>query len=510
MIEQLQLADKLQEIKKSSDQLTHLVLSAAEEGRAVDAVEQDLWNGLMQLGANLLGALFEQLGDGNVGAQIEREGQKPLKRSSELQKRRYRSVFGVFELARYTYAEQAKRRAERIPFDEQVALPSHDYSLLLEKWVGASACEDSFEQAVLFLEKMLNSRIPVDSAERICQRQADLVEPYFEQLPTPKANEERQVLVETVDRKGVPIRQPHRDAPAAFGPSDRKGPERGTKKMATVASVYSVDRHVRDADAILRALFRRRKTSEQEEDAQKRPRPQHRRMRALLPITVEDDGEGITVDPAAAICGWMSEEIETRQRNAEETVLLCDGEESLWQTASFFRGRSTEVTEILDLMHAVPRIWSCGEQLHGDERIEAFVLPRLRRLLQGEASSVIRGFRRMATQRGLVGKARKAVDEACDYLERHLSRLRYDEYLSRGLPIATGVIEGACRYLVKDRLERTGMRWTIAGAQSILDIRSIKTSDLSDEYHTYYRTERLMQRYGESRTNYADQFQLAA
>lgn len=510
MIQQKALTDKLQKVQETTDRLAQVALAAAEEGRAVDLVEEEIWKELLHLGNELLGCLFAQLGTGDVGPVIERENQKPLKRSKKSQKRRYRSVFGVFELERYTYAEQSKRQAERIPFDEQIALPSHDYSLLLEKWVGASACEDSFKQSVTFLEQMLNTRIPVDSAERICQRRGDRVEAFFEQLPTPEADEEGEILVESIDRKGVPLIRPHTEEPPVFSPSDEKGPKPDTKKMAVVGSVYSVDRHIRDADYILNALFRRRKTPEEEEASEKPPRPKHRRMRALLPVTEADTGHQITIDPAAAISGWISEEVQTRQGHVEEIALLCDGEDALWRNEADFRRRAIKVTEILDLMHAVSRIWTCGKHLHGDEPLESFVFPRLRRLLEGEASSVIRGFRRMATQRDLKGKARKAVDDACGYLERNLPRLRYDEYLSRGLPIATGMVEGACRYLVQDRMERTGMRWTIAGAQSILDLRSIKTSDLSDEYHTYYRSKQLSERYGESRTNYANQFQLAA
>jgi hypothetical protein len=55
--------------------------------------------------------------------------------------------------------------------------------------------------------------------------------------------------------------------------------------------------------------------------------------------------------------------------------------------------------------------------------------------------------------------------------------MRYDEYLAAGFPIASGVIEGACRHLVKDRMERAGMRWTIDGAQAMLNLRSTSIND---------------------------------
>jgi hypothetical protein len=55
--------------------------------------------------------------------------------------------------------------------------------------------------------------------------------------------------------------------------------------------------------------------------------------------------------------------------------------------------------------------------------------------------------------------------------------MKYDEYLAAGYPIGSGVVEGACRHLVKDRMEQTGMRWRIAGAQAVLSLRAIYVND---------------------------------
>ena len=81
-----------------------------------------------------------------------------------------------------------------------------------------------------------------------------------------------------------------------------------------------------------------------------------------------------------------------------------------------------------------------------------------------------------ATQRDLKGEALKAVTTACNYFETNLARMRYDEYLQAGYPIASGVIEGACRHLIKDRMEQGGMRWTLSGAKAMLNVRAIVAS----------------------------------
>ena len=117
------------------------------------------------------------------------------------------------------------------------------------------------------------------------------------------------------------------------------------------------------------------------------------------------------------------------------------------------------------------------------EHQEAFVRERLLRFLGGEVHGVITGLRQMATRRWLTGAEPKEIDTVCGYFTTHACRMRYDEYLAQGCPIATGVIEGACRHLVKDRLERSGMRWTPTHAQAMLNVRPMHQSAYWDDFH---------------------------
>src|SRR6185312_7984473 len=110
------------------------------------------------------------------------------------------------------------------------------------------------------------------------------------------------------------------------------------------------------------------------------------------------------------------------------------------------------------------------------EHREAFVQDRMLRILQGDVRGVVTGMRRMASQRDLKGKDLKEMNTVCNYLEKNADRMRYDEYLRAGYPIASGVIEGACRHVIKDRMEQGGMRWTLAGAVAMLNVRSILAS----------------------------------
>ncbi len=160
-----------------------------------------------------------------------------------------------------------------------------------------------------------------------------------------------------------------------------------------------------------------------------------------------------------------------------------DGQESLWDTAAMHWGDDEHTVEILDFLHVAVYVWEAAALFY-DERSEkdAFTRERLLKLLHGEAGAVIRGLRRMGTLRKFSGEKRKDLMRITGYLEKHQKRMRYDEYLHGGYPIASGVIEGACRHLVKDRMERSGMRWTLEGARSMLNVRAVFQSDHWDAF----------------------------
>ena len=165
-----------------------------------------------------------------------------------------------------------------------------------------------------------------------------------------------------------------------------------------------------------------------------------------------------------------------------------DGQGSLWGAATEYLDVGL-IIEILDLLHVTPRLWKSAQLFHGKESplILPFVKERVRRILNGEVLAVVAGLRSIATRRRLPKKKRKKLERICHYLESNAERMRYDEYLAQGYPIATGVIEGACRHLVKDRLERSGMRWVRAGAQALLDLRCVHATQLWDPFQDFRR-----------------------
>ena len=111
---------------------------------------------------------------------------------------------------------------------------------------------------------------------------------------------------------------------------------------------------------------------------------------------------------------------------------------------------------------------------------------RVQSILEGKSSKVAAAMRRAATVAGWSSDTRKPVDTCADYLQKYAPYLHYDRYLAAGYPIATGVIEGACRYLVRDRMELTGARWRLVGAEAVLKLRALRASGDFDAYWDFH------------------------
>ncbi|HEB33185.1 MAG TPA: hypothetical protein ENI15_20280 [Spirochaetes bacterium] len=130
------------------------------------------------------------------------------------------------------------------------------------------------------------------------------------------------------------------------------------------------------------------------------------------------------------------------------------------------------------------KLWAAGHALYGegtDEAVE-FVRRRAFRILRGEVSQVVKGLRQIVTKRKLKGKKAEVVLGAAAYYYRNKSRMKYNEYLAQGLPIASGSVEGACKNLIKDRMERSGMRWSSDGAEAMVKMRAVYLSGDFEEY----------------------------
>ena len=484
------IAAKSGKVQAAAAELLQIVRQAIDERLPAHVVEQSLSKAALAVGRAALQLFFDHLGAGDVGPTCRLEDGRVLKRLPDLRNRPYQTVFGAFELQRYVYATREGQKAELVPLDARLQLPASKFSYLLQDFDQHLTMEEPFEQVANTIERILDVRQHVDSLERMNQALATHVEDFHAHQEPPPASEEGAILVETADGKGVPIRRPA-DAPRIADHEHRVGPKPDRKKMATLASVYSVDPYVRTPEDVVQALFRDPQTAGKQPPPA-RPRPCHKRVRACLNYT---DAEGEELLARPAMFGWLADEVKARNpQGTKPLVCIMDGEEDLWTEIDVFQPASLRV-EILDLLHVTPRLWKAARLFsNGQTEAASFVRSRLLHILQGELDGVIRGFKRMASLRQLRGAPRQTIAVICAYLTKNRHRMRYDEYLANGYPIASGVIEGACRHVVKDRLERTGMNWTVPGAKAMLELRCVHLSGDWDTFLASYmdaETEKL-------------------
>ena len=203
---------------------------------------------------------------------------------------------------------------------------------------------------------------------------------------------------------------------------------------------------------------------------------------------IDDLGADIVRGSILAL-SWAAREVQQRRAKNQLLVRLMNGQHSLWSDADACLSDcdSDNVIDVLDIVHVAGYVGKAAKVLvQGKVAQEVFIRDRLLRILNGDVLGVVRGLRRMATLQKLSEEERADVDTACGYFTVHADRMNYDKYLAAGLPIATGVIEGACHHLVKDRLERTGMRWSASGAQAMLSLRCLRASDAWDDFQKQF------------------------
>ena len=477
-LKQLKAADKtVSEILSCAQQLVEAVKRAARQGDSLDSLERETWKNVRQIGFAALELFIRLQGEGDLGATTQTAEGRTLQRSEEPAAGTLRSIFGKHDFRQYTYSPGKNKAIELRPIAARMSLPPTRWSYLLQEYSQMFCVDQAFGQAAQNLATVFGGTFSVATLESINVQMGQDADGFLGDLPTPPAQEEGEVLVLSCDGKGVPLVREDAAKVPAFETANKRP---GNRRMASVAAVYSVDRFARTAADVVAALFR--DDGPPHEDHPQRPRPKFKHTTAHFAKEYEDGDQVLAVSATHEAFGWAAGEVDRRQQADQPLVLLMDGQHSLWDTAALhcFAGK---LVEILDIVHVSSYVWSAAKLLETARAKQlAFTRCRLTRILEGDVAGVVRGLRATLTRRKLRGEPRKQLQRICNYLAAHATRMRYDEYLSAGYPIASGVIEGACRHLVKDRMERSGMRWTLEGARSMLNLRAAFQSSYWNQF----------------------------
>jgi len=475
--------DQFDEARMEFEDLIAQLLSPTAAGLTHSQAEDLIEGHGREVLRQLLQGWLERRGVGDVGPALA--GQDGVQRTQRrLHSRALESLFGTVHVERLGYGAPGQESLH--PLDAALNLPEERYSHALRKKVAVEAARSSFEEVVEAIGEHTGAQVPKRQAEALCQRAAQDFEAFYAQCraqpQTPPADASGALVVLTTDGKGVPMRKEAlrtQTRKAAAGTAHKlrtrlsKGEKRHRKRMATVAAVYSIAPYVRRADDIVREL-----APVHEVRKERRPRPQDKRVWA-----------SVRQEPRTVIAEMFDE---ARGRDPEGThpwVVLVDGQEhQLRLIRHEVKRRRVAVTLILDLFHVLGSLWAAAFAFHaeGSAEAELWVRTQLLALLRGRVSQVAAAMRRSATVRAFTASKRAAVDTCADSLLKYRDMLRYDQYLAAGSPIGTGVIEGACRSLVKDRMERTGARWSLDGAEAVLRLRALWTNGDFEPYWVFH------------------------
>jgi hypothetical protein len=437
-------------------------------------VELTLFRRLLALGAALLRLFFVTRAAGRPAAPVSGpEGtQLPYHDQREVS---YYSIFGKLRFARHYFT--AAGHVGVCPLDAALSLPARCYSELLADWGTYGTTDESYLESQTVLQRILGLTLSSAALETLVSEAVVDVEAFHAQPVSPdmRAND-GPILVVQADGKGVPMVQP----PGALRPVRLgKGQKRTKKKEAIVTSLYTIAPYVRTPQEVVAALLR----DHDDPPPCARPAPMGKELRATL------DGKAVALTRLVARA-QQREGLHIRDR-----VALTDGAEALQtQMTTHF----PLYTLVLDIIHATDYLWAAANALLGETHPErtAWVRSHLEHLLAGQTETVIAALEAAAHEPTCTATQRQVVLGTVGYYRRNAPYMHYDLYLARGWPVGTGVVEGACGHLVKDRMEQSGMRWTKAGAQAVLDLRALRLNGQWDAYGHFHRQHQHHRLYG--------------
>jgi len=451
--------------------IVSFVRGSAQE-MEIGEVERRLLSLVMEVGRAALAEFVATKGPGYVGKETaDTQGNRcPYVRERVCV---YRSIFGTIPIRRAYY--HAAGSPGVFPLDAEINLPERSYSYLVEEFSSRLAVAMSYEDAQEIVSSFFPVTMPIRSLEGMVGDLCDDVDQYYQDKPPPEVSPEAVVTVATVDKKGVVIRKSRKDqAVSEVVPSDPDKP--GKKKMATVISTYVTQRHLRQPDDVVGEVT-------DHQSCNSRPKAQNKITWASL-----------TQVPETTVAR-LKKAVDQRLPEDNELVCILDGERSLWALVYAYFPVAFFVLDIFHVLEHLGKASLCFYD-EGSPQARQFVTERLRMLLQGKAGRMIGGLKQMLTKQDLSGATKRCLEQVIGYLERNRKHMRYEICLAKGYPIGSGVIEGACRNLINDRLELTGMSWTIQGAESVMRLRAVHINKDWDAFWKFRRHSERRRLYG--------------
>jgi hypothetical protein len=393
----------------------------------------------------------------------------------------------------------------RFPLDEELNLPSEIYSHPVRRCVVEEVRKASFGEGVAALGRTTGAHVPKRQMQELTKKAAQDFEAFYEQRKAQQPADPSALLLLSSDAGGVCVRkealreatlkaataeaEKAAETPAKGDPMASKKLRNHDKRMAMVTLVADQPRHVRTPEQILANIEGPANNAAQKPKPAKAPKPTHK---TLLPTLIKPTEEAIKD---------MFDEADRRDpKKVRETVCLLDGQEhQKEQVLDQAKRRNRLLVLILDIIHVIHYLWIAAKALRAPALQWGWVVFYFGKLLRcktdRDVSYVVAGISRSATAANLSAEALKAVGSCTRYLLNNKAYLHYAVYLALGYPIATGAIEGAIRYLIRDRMDITGARWGLLCGDAVLRLRALHSNDDFDEYWEFHLAQERLRHY---------------
>jgi hypothetical protein len=392
--------------------------------------------------------------------------------------RKLTTLFGIVTVTRIRYNQ--RRQSSQFPLDACLNLAEDQYSAGVRDRVAREAIRGSYDDVVETIKHTTGCYVPKRQCLNLVQDIAQDFESFYQQNQFWKPEVTTDILAITGDGKGiVMLPDSLRECTKKAAKNNKKlnsrlsqGEKKDRKRMAQVMSVYTVLPHSRSPGSVM-------KINDDENDNVQEFRAPARNKRVWA--SVERDTE-VVIEEA------FEEALRRDPEQKRPWVVLIDGlPHQIRLIVRIAKRLQVTVTIVMDFIHVLEYLWKAAWCFYekGDSAVEECVAERAVKILHGKCNQVAKGIRISATKRDITRT--EGVEKCANYLLKNKSRLKYDEGLAAGFPIASGVIEGACRHLINDRLDITGARWSLQGAESILKLQSLKSSGDFEDYWAFHK-----------------------
>jgi hypothetical protein len=388
------------------------------------------------------------------------------------------SVFGPVRVTRKAYRN--RREPNLYPADARWILPDDPYSLGMRALAAYHLATGGYGQAQDVIGARTGVMVGRAQLAGLAGDLAAWTGDFYEERARDAEEEEQpdsDVIMMQADGKGIALRPEHRKG----GGADAAHP--GIKKMAEIVAVADFTPAVREPEDIAAPAARRKA----------HPGPVARDKWVSASVTGD----------IPAMIGRAFDEADRRDpERVRQRVFLVDGnKQQITAIGDHAKARGLKVPVLIDYIHVSGYIGKASAALHPGDPVAAgqWADGQLLRVLHGRAKAVAATLASIAAKTRANPRTRHLdpadMDRAVTYLENNREHMRYDKALAKGWPIATGMIEGACRFVIEDRFGITGARWSPDGAEDILKLRAVVVNGDLDDYMRYYKTRYLEERH---------------